>query len=72
MISRQAKKLVPAREQLPALTPAELTEVSGGCGWNGDGDDWRRPLPPSRRLAPPLLGQAAARGTAFWGIIGTK
>ena len=30
MISRKAKKLVPAREQLQALTPAELTEVSGG------------------------------------------
>jgi hypothetical protein len=30
MISRKPKKLVPAREQLQALTPAELTEVSGG------------------------------------------
>jgi len=30
MISRKAKKLVLAREQLRALTPAELTEVSGG------------------------------------------
>ena len=50
MISRKAKKLVPAREQLQALTPAELTEVSGGgggwggdCGrgWDGDcGRDW--------------------------------
>ena len=30
MISRKAKKLVLAREQLQALTPAELTEVSGG------------------------------------------
>lgn len=30
MISRKSKKLVPAREQLQALTPAELTEVSGG------------------------------------------
>ncbi len=30
MISRKAKKLVPAREQLQALTPAEMTEVSGG------------------------------------------
>jgi hypothetical protein len=30
MISRKAKKLVPAREQLQALTSAELTEVSGG------------------------------------------
>ena len=32
MISRRAKKLVPAREQLQELTPAELTEVSGGGG----------------------------------------
>ena len=32
MISRKAKKLVLAREQLRALTPAELTEVSGGDG----------------------------------------
>jgi hypothetical protein len=32
MISRKAKKLVLAREQLQALTPAELTEVSGGDG----------------------------------------
>ena len=30
MISRKAKKLVPARERLQALTPAEMTEVSGG------------------------------------------
>jgi hypothetical protein len=30
MISRRAKKLVPARERLQALTPAELAEVSGG------------------------------------------
>ena len=30
MISRQAKKLVLARERLQTLTPAELTEVSGG------------------------------------------
>ena len=30
MISRKANKLVPAREQLQALTAAELTEVSGG------------------------------------------
>ena len=41
MISRKAKKLVPAREQLQALTPAELTEVSGGWwgpgGWGGGG-----------------------------------
>jgi hypothetical protein len=29
MISRKAKKPVPAREQLQPLTPAELTEVSG-------------------------------------------
>jgi len=47
MISRKAKNLVPAREQLQVLTPAELTEVSGGDGWGGDGggrggDDWRR------------------------------
>ena len=43
MISRKAKKLVPAREQLQALTPAELTEVSGGGdggGWGGDGGGW--------------------------------
>jgi hypothetical protein len=33
MISRKAEKLVLARERLQALTPAELTEVSGG----GDG-----------------------------------
>ena len=32
MMSRKAKKLVLAREQLQALTPAELTEVSGGDG----------------------------------------
>ena len=32
MISRQAKKLVLARERLQTLTPAELTEVSGGGG----------------------------------------
>ncbi len=32
MISRKAKRLVLAREQLQALTPAELTEVSGGDG----------------------------------------
>jgi hypothetical protein len=30
MISRKARKLVPARELLQALTPAEMTEVSGG------------------------------------------
>lgn len=30
MISRKAKKLALAREQLQELTPAELTEVSGG------------------------------------------
>jgi len=30
MFSRRAKKLVLARERLQALTPAELTEVSGG------------------------------------------
>jgi hypothetical protein len=43
MISRKAKKLVPAREQLQALTPAELAEVSGGGdGYGGGGDDdWR-------------------------------
>jgi hypothetical protein len=41
MISRKAKNLVPAREQLQALTPAELTAVSGGGG-GGDwgGGDW--------------------------------
>ncbi len=45
MISLKAKKLVPATEQLQALTPAELTEVSGGGGdgnYNGnpcDGGD---------------------------------
>jgi hypothetical protein len=38
MISRKAKKLAPATEQLQALTPAELTEVSGGG--DGGGDDW--------------------------------
>ncbi len=38
MISRKAKKLVPAREQLQALTPAELAEVSGG-GWGPGGGD---------------------------------
>lgn len=32
MISSKAKKLVLAREQLQTLTPAELTEVSGGDG----------------------------------------
>ena len=47
MISRQAKKLAPAREQLQTLTPAELTEVSGGYDWGGGGGggddgDWRR------------------------------
>jgi hypothetical protein len=36
MISRKAKNLVPAREQLEALTPAELTQVSGGCGGGGE------------------------------------
>ena len=48
MISRKAKKLVPAREQLQALTPAELTEVSGGRqdhrpggGGEGGGGDRR-------------------------------
>jgi hypothetical protein len=35
MISRQAKKLVLARERLQTLTPAELTEVSGGGGGGG-------------------------------------
>jgi hypothetical protein len=30
MISSKAKKLVLAREKLQTLTPAELTEVSGG------------------------------------------
>jgi hypothetical protein len=35
MISRKAKKPVPATEQLQPLTPAELTEVSGGCGGGG-------------------------------------
>jgi hypothetical protein len=30
MMSRRAKRLVMAREQLEELTPAELTEVSGG------------------------------------------
>jgi hypothetical protein len=35
MISRKSKKLVPVREQLQALTPAELTEVSGGSGGGG-------------------------------------
>jgi hypothetical protein len=50
MISRKAQKLVPAREQLQALTPAELTEVSGGgdggggggggWGWGGGGYGW--------------------------------
>jgi hypothetical protein len=39
MISRKAKKLVPAREQLQALTPAELTEVSGGW-FPGGGGGW--------------------------------
>ena len=38
MISRKAKKLVPAREQLQVLTPAELTEVSGGGGGGGWGE----------------------------------
>ena len=32
MISSKAKKLVLAREKLQTLTPAELTEVSGGGG----------------------------------------
>lgn len=32
MISRKVKKLVLARGKLQALTPAELTEVSGGDG----------------------------------------
>jgi hypothetical protein len=32
MISRKANNLVPAKEQLQTLTPAELTEVSGGHG----------------------------------------
>ncbi len=40
MISRKSKKLVPVREQLQALTPAELTEVSGG--WGGGGCHHRR------------------------------
>ena len=39
MVSRKAKKLAPAREQLQALTPAELTEVSGG----GDSHHGHRP-----------------------------
>ena len=39
MISRKAQKLVPAREQLQALTPAELTEVSGG-GDGGNGGNY--------------------------------
>ncbi len=38
MISRKAQKLVPAREQLQALTPAELTEVSGGGDGGGGGN----------------------------------
>ena len=38
MISRKARKLVPAREQLQALTPAELTEVSGGGDGGGGGN----------------------------------
>ena len=37
MISRKAKKLVPVRKLLQALTPAELTEVSGGSGPGGGG-----------------------------------
>ena len=40
MISRKSKKPVPVREQLQALTPAELTEVSGG--WGGGGCHHRR------------------------------
>jgi len=40
MISRKAKNLVPAREQLQVLTPAELTEVSGGCDGGGYGGGW--------------------------------
>jgi hypothetical protein len=32
MISRKAKKLALAKENLQALTPAELTKVSGGDG----------------------------------------
>ena len=32
MLSRKAKELVLAREGLQTLTPAELTEVSGGGG----------------------------------------
>jgi hypothetical protein len=32
MISRKAKKLALARKNLQVLTPAELTEVSGGDG----------------------------------------
>ena len=43
MISLKAKKPVPATEQLQALTPAELTEVSGGGGEGGDyNDDYYR------------------------------
>ena len=38
MISRKAKKLVPARERLQALTPAEMTEVSGGHRRPGHGE----------------------------------
>ena len=47
MISRKAEKLVPAREQLQALTPEELAEVSGGgydpgWGYGGYGHHWHR------------------------------
>jgi hypothetical protein len=46
MISRKPNNLVPAKEQLQTLTPAELTEVSGGHdpwgrgGWGRGG--WGR------------------------------
>jgi hypothetical protein len=32
-MARKAQKLPVASEQLEELTPAELTEVSGGCGY---------------------------------------
>ena len=37
MMARSAKKLVTASEQLEELTPAELTEVSGGYGYGSYG-----------------------------------
>jgi len=43
MISRKANNLVPAKEQLQTLTPAELTEVSGGHGPWGRGGWHHRP-----------------------------